>query len=160
GELNMQNVTLKTAIAAAYAVNERDVYGQDPVDADRFDIAVHGAHDAPNATLMRMLRTVLEDRFKLRVHEEQPERPGCALAAAPGGLKLRELDFPGGPRTNTTYGRIVAESASLARIADVLSHLFDIPVVDDTGLKGRYNLTIEWSASERLTGDSDAPTLF
>jgi uncharacterized protein (TIGR03435 family) len=160
GRLDMHNVTLKTAIATAYDVSERDVYGPPSIETNRFDIEIKAGEIVPSAELMQMLREVLADRFRLTAHAENRLKPGYALVIAEGGLKLKEVNSSDGPRTNASYGRLVAERASPARIAAVLSNLFEVPIMDSTGAKGAYDLTLEWSSVERLSADADAPSLF
>ena len=147
GVLEMKNVTLKTAVAAAYGVEERDVYGPSWIDEDRFDIVVKAGSAVPHAEMVRRLRAVLEDRFKLKAHSEERMKDGFALT---GGAGLKEVEPGDGPRTNATNEQFVAERASMSRIAGSLGRLLDVPIVDATGLRGVYSFTIEWKDRKGL----------
>ena len=146
GVLELRNVTLKTAVAAAYGVDESNVYGADA--SDRFDMTIKAEPGTPHAELANRLQKQLAEKFQIAVRTEQREADGFALTIAPGGLKLKEVAPREGPRTNATNGRFVAERASMARIANSLSRLIDVPIVDATGLSGVFDLTIEWGKEE------------
>lgn len=148
GVLDMRNVTLRTAIAAAYGVEERDVYGPASIDADRYDIVVKAGAVEPHAEMARRLRAVLASRFHLEEHAEDRERPGFALTIGAGGLKLKPVDAGEGPRTNATNGRFEAQRAPMGRIVQSLGRLLEVPIVDATGLTGAFSFTIEWSTDE------------
>jgi uncharacterized protein (TIGR03435 family) len=100
------------------------------------------------------LRSLLEDRFKLRVHHEQREllryrlvraRPDGAL-----GPRLRQSNCPSGPefcKYDWLTGHLIFEGVPLARFADDISGFAAISrvVVDDTRLPGRFDIELEWS---------------
>jgi uncharacterized protein (TIGR03435 family) len=46
----------------------------------------------------------------------------------------------------------------MERLASNLSSRFDRPVVDQTGVPGKFDFTLEWSPDE--TGDSGGPSIF
>ncbi len=147
GVLEMKNVTLKTAVAAAYGVEERDVAGPEWMDRDRFDIVVKAGSVVPHAEMARLLRGVLEDRFQMKAHTAEKFKDGLALT---GGALLKPVDPGSGPRTNATDGRFTAERASMTRIALSLGRLLEVPIMDLTGLRGEYSLTIEWKDRKGL----------
>jgi uncharacterized protein (TIGR03435 family) len=123
-------------------------------------------------TMRMMLRALLIDRFKLATHFEDRLQPGYALVLAQE--KLRKADpanRPGcreGPGDNGNDPRIANPVASrlvtcrnvtLAQFTAQLSNwsseenhiLFRFPpVMDATGLKGRYDMTINFSPSAAL----------
>jgi uncharacterized protein (TIGR03435 family) len=153
GVLELRNVTLKTAIAAAYGVEERDVYRPprafyEWIDNDRFDIVVKAGKVVPHAELAKMLKSLLAEKFKLETHAEDRELDGFALVTAGEGLKLKPVPPGDGPHTSATNGRLTAERAPLSRIANTLGRLLDVPVVDATGKSGAYNLTLEWGKDD------------
>jgi uncharacterized protein (TIGR03435 family) len=109
-----------------------------------------------------MVRMLLADRFKLVTHTETRELPIYALVAAKGGAKLGELKSSGST-VNHGHGHIeVLGDNSLALLAEELSKEVGRPVVDRTGVAGRYDLTLKWTPDERVSSvpiGSDAAAL-
>jgi uncharacterized protein (TIGR03435 family) len=124
---------------------------------------------------MSMLRTFLADRFKLKFHREQKEFSIYALTIARNGPKLKKgSEPPSGPRPLTFYlssraVRMLGQNASMAELASVFQQgALDRPVVDKTGLAGRFDFDLEWTPEEsqfngaglRGTAESTQPELF
>jgi uncharacterized protein (TIGR03435 family) len=131
---------------------------------------------------MSMLRSLLADRFKLIFHRERKELSLYALVVSKGGSKLREsAAAPDAlPETvSVVYPesgggvRIVlpARNATMAQFASIMNRaILDRPVVDQTGLSGRYDFDLEWTPDETQfdgafgrsanTEDSAKPGLF
>jgi uncharacterized protein (TIGR03435 family) len=143
--------------AATLTVNERITGGPGWVSADQYDIEAK-AEDVASATdtqLKAMLRQLLTDRFKLRLHMEQKEVNGFALIIAKGGPKLKagNGDYDG---IRFGGGTMTATNASMAVLARSLAPRVGGAVVDQTGLKGGYAFSLP------LTRDNDptAPVIF
>jgi uncharacterized protein (TIGR03435 family) len=119
--------------------------------------------------LFTMLRALLEERFQVRAHRESVERPVYALMLArPDGrvgarLVRSDIDCaavtrdqgqgkrvplaPGGLlpcAIRAVRGRVDASAIGLQRLAGVLSRIVDKPVVDRSGLRGNYDVTLEF----------------
>jgi uncharacterized protein (TIGR03435 family) len=158
--------TLKLLIAAAYSLNSRTISGGPVwIESDHFDILaitpgdVRPTHDEQ----MAMLRNLLAERFKLTFHREQKEFSIYELKVGKNGPKLKAStaapDDPAAlvstvfpdhillPARNTTMG----EFAVLMQRA-----ILDRPVVDKTGLSGKYDFDLEWAPDESQFG-GDAP---
>ncbi len=159
--------TLKLLIAAAYDLNPRTISGGPSwIESDHYDIVavtpgdVRPTHDEQ----MSMLRTLLADRFKLTFHREPKEFSIYQLEISKSGSKLKETVGPNDPPTvgpGVVYPqRIVlpARNATLAEFASLLQRaILDRPVVDKTGLSGRYDFDLEWAPDESQFG-GDGPT--
>jgi uncharacterized protein (TIGR03435 family) len=168
------NVTLRQLIEFAHQrhpFDRREVTGGPAwVDTDRFDVVARAASEHvidPDGGLRHtwdMVQTLLAQRFKLRVHEENKDRPVYALmraqAAGPLGPRLRRTDAdcsaatkgpPTPPRAGqgppcgvkTPPGRLFANTATMATIASLLSPHLDRAVVDRTALEGRFDVELE-----------------
>ncbi len=58
------------------------------LDSERYDIDARTEHETTEKQSMRMLQTLLEDRFKLQAHREKREGAQLSLTVANGGIKL------------------------------------------------------------------------
>jgi len=142
----------------------------------------------PRQPMMRgpMLQALLEDRFRLKVHEQTREGKVYILSVAKGGPKM-EAQQPGGcspavwgpapsnpcPFTRPKDGSLggfdawmTMDSLASFLIADnpALDSPIDPPVVDQTNLTGAYHVAFEYakheSAAGRATGVTAAPSVF
>jgi bla regulator protein blaR1 len=135
-------------------------------DTNFYEIIGKAAPNTPQATLEGpMLRAVLEDRFKLRIREESAAVPVYTLIAASGGPKLNTFvdgsctdapaSFPspqlpagqryGMARAGSRPPAIDAEGASLDEFTKLLSLVLDRPVIDKTGIAGRFTIHLEFA---------------
>jgi uncharacterized protein (TIGR03435 family) len=84
-----------------------------------------------------------------------------ALVVASGGPKLKTQAQGEGSGMNTTgdskKSQAVATGTSMDLLAAYLGNRLDRIVVDQTGLTGRYDFSLEWAPDE--TADSSAPGL-
>jgi uncharacterized protein (TIGR03435 family) len=111
-----------------------------------------------------LLRSLLEDRFKLRVHRHQRQMPIYALvrARSDGGLGPRfkpstpdcfqesaKCGFTGGP-----VGRIKADAITMDILTQLLGNASDRIVVDRTGLQGGFAIDLEWSPDQTASDKS------
>lgn len=177
-----KDYTLKLLIAAAYDLNPKAISGGPAwMESDHFDILAltPGDKRPGHDEQMAMLRTLLADRFQLTFHRESKEFSIYALEIAKGGAKigtgLREskataTDPP--QLISTVYPQKLVLPARNATMADFVSLLqravLDRPVVDKTGLTGRYDFDLEWAPDETQFGgevpvaptDAQSPPFF
>jgi uncharacterized protein (TIGR03435 family) len=166
--------TLKLMIAAAYDLNPRTISGGPSwVNSDHYDILaltpgeVRPSHDEQ----MSMLRNLLANRFKLTFHREQKEFSIFELEVAKNGPKLKKSTAaPDDPAAliSTVYPQRIllpARNASMGEFTSLLQRaLLDRPVVDKTGLTGKYDFDLEWAPdNSQFGGDvgsasADAPS--
>jgi len=144
---------LEGLIMDAYQLSESNQISGGPpwmsADSVRFDIAAIAPGEVvpSNENVRLMLRTLLADRFRLKVHRVTGERPVYALVVAKNGPKLKEsapdkessITAGGAKTAQITMANVTAE-----RLAIQLSSGLDRPVVDKTGLKGHYDVKLNW----------------
>jgi bla regulator protein blaR1 len=140
-------------IMDAYQLNESIQISGGPSwmssDSVRFDItAIAPSEGKPTGENVRlMLQTLLADRFQLKVHRDTQERPVYALVVAKNGPKLKE-SAPDEQSSITASGNRTAQitmaNVSTDQLAIQLSDGLDRPVVDKTGLKGHYDVKLNW----------------
>jgi len=167
-------VPLLFAISQAYQIPEqaRILNAPDWVKNVRYDIdAKVAGEDVPAFSKLdreargRMLQPLLADRFHLKVHMEQREMPVYELVVAKGGSKLKDTApddaGKGGHLTTNTHGKIDAANVLLAGLPGLLNNEVGRPVVDKTGLTGRYTFTLNYvPMSKAATDESGGPSIF
>jgi uncharacterized protein (TIGR03435 family) len=173
-----KSYTVKLLIAAAYDLNPKAITGgQQWIDSDRFDISAVTPGDVrpTRDQQMAMLRTLLTERFQLTFHRQQKQFAIYLLTVTKEGAKLKSSgaseNDPSSVISTVYPGRIVmpARNASMQDFTSVLQRaVLDRPVVNKTGLTGRYDFDLDWSPSGREFGgdipaageDAPSPPLF
>jgi uncharacterized protein (TIGR03435 family) len=146
GRLTITNIPLATCIRAAYHVQNYQITGMPGwAETERYDIVAKAEHQAADDQLMLMLRTLLADRFKMAVHHEPKELAGYALVIGKNGPKLHEMELAGQGWTRNGVGRITGKEVSMPQLAEVLAGRLGQPVVELTGIKGVFDITMEWT---------------
>jgi len=138
------------------------------LEAARFDI--EGQADiegVPNLhQIQEMLQKLLEDRFDLKFHREKRELSIYAITVSKGGPKLAKspatrngLPAQTGSGSGGQQLRKFTNN-SMSDFALGMQAFLDRPVVDETGLTGRYNFVLKWTPDESNTSDPNAPRVF
>jgi len=113
-------------------------------DSEFFDVIGKAAD--PNATpdqVRLMLQALLVERFKLSVHRENRDVPGYALVLSKRGSKLKsakENEVVGA--TLNGYVRTF-QKLPVAALVNFLSNSTRQPVIDNTGLKGLFDFSVD-----------------
>jgi uncharacterized protein (TIGR03435 family) len=117
-----------------------------------------------------ILQQMLADRFKLAVHTETRQLPVYALVIAKGGPKLESAKDTKGSSRSASTERLKATGVTTEDLAKsltrILSNEVGRVVVDQTGLTGKYDLTLKWTPDNApppmLNGEPDtsAPSIF
>jgi len=102
---------------------------------------------ASEEQLYLMLRTLLAERLGLKTHVEKREMSVYVLTLAKGGSKFRESTTDGPLASGQDKGALVIQHVSMFDlVAELSGKVFDRPIVDETGLKGRYDIRIDMAA--------------
>lgn len=145
GTLRMQDVTVSTCIKWAYGVQDRQISGPEWLQSQHYDIVAKADAPATEDQMKLMLRTLLADRFKLSFHRQSKELKSYAMTVAKGGHKLHESAGDAKPsRQNSAIGTTV-KATTLKEFGDFLSGPLQTPVVDMTGLSGRYDFVLDFT---------------
>ncbi len=127
-----------------------------------------------------MVRSLLEDRFKMAWHYETKQADGWALTVAKKGPKIHEYKdgdpIPPMPDSEKGMDRAAGEGliwdhlpkpnvvaltgrkVSLAQLCGNLERSLRLPVWDETGLKGKYYIALRYATKDAPI-DVDAPPL-
>lgn len=152
GELTLGNVTLSDCLKFAYGLtNDIQVEGPEWIRRKGeilFDIVAKAPPDTPREQLLMMLRGLLTERFRLVTHREQRQAAYLALTQGKKGLKIEALDVSAPAVMDNTFhlGHIDSKGVYMSVLATVLSRFMRQPVLDLTGLKGRYVVKLDWVA--------------
>jgi uncharacterized protein (TIGR03435 family) len=150
GGIVLTNVTLRQLVDAAYDIQDPQLVGPDWLETARFDIEAKPPAGHPKEYLDPMLKTLLEDRFKMAAHREMRTIPVYALVIGKDGLKSKEVE-PGEGKTNTSGSRFIGTKVTMNRLTQFLSRMLDRPVIDKTGTGNAvYDIDLHY-AWEELT---------
>jgi uncharacterized protein (TIGR03435 family) len=145
GTVTMRNVSLRSGIRWAYHVFDYQVTGPDWLGSERFDIVGKSAGPVAEDQLRVMLQALLAERFKLALHHETKEFKAYVLLVGKNGPKFHETQTEGEVSIQPNQARmsVAIQRAPVSQLAEMLSNLLRAPVLDQTGLKGRYDITID-----------------
>ena len=191
-QIAFTNVTLMSVLLRAYDVKSYQAAGPDWLLSERYDIAAKIPPGATMEQFHLMLQNLLADRFHLALHHETRQLQGYELVTGKGAPKLKpstetgpnveptsapktdikgfpQLAAPGlvlmeGIRGRAVVSFLTARAQPLSALAETLSKEFRMPVIDKTGLTGRFDFTLEFApqAPGALPADSQdesAPNL-
>jgi len=181
GQVRAAGITAQGLISLAFPTGEvprlpsRIAGGPDWLASAQFEFIATTAPDAPRTMVTEQLpalvRSALEERFKLRGHIEMRPVPIFVLVKARRNGLLGPLMRPTAPGTYqwNSSGREYV-SASYLTLEQLASRLTSLNasgrvVVDRTGLKGPYDVDLYWSpertaVSGPVPPEVDGPSLF
>ena len=142
--VRFENLSLRALIRIAYGVMDAQLAGPGWLNDPRFDIVAKPPAGYQPGQLPVLVRNLLIDRFGLMVHREMREVPGFALRVSAGGHRLIEST---GERTFLTGrpGLISGNKRSMAELVSLVAQMVSAPVLDETGLRGAYDLKLQWT---------------
>jgi uncharacterized protein (TIGR03435 family) len=162
-------VPLSSLIMNAYGIQPYQLSGGPYwVRASRFDIEAKSSVTDFPAQRRRMLQSMLEERFHLKMRRETREVPVYELVVAEGGYKLtKAMDAQGNPIVDIPRKDFMSTSADdkepgpgeclmynssqyqckTVTIQDPIGGMSLVvgrPVIDKTGLMGRFDFSLKW----------------
>jgi uncharacterized protein (TIGR03435 family) len=160
GTFGARNASLKLLLSCAYNVPTSRISGPGWIDSERFDIEGKSPTGVPDSQLGPMLQALLKERFLLAVHGESKEMAAYDMVPAKGGVKLQPFDpdvRPTVPKLPYRGGSNMAGHGTMPEIADALARASERPVVDRTGMEGRFSYYVYSSPISAQPADSTAP---
>jgi uncharacterized protein (TIGR03435 family) len=158
GRLAVRNADLKNIIKNAFGIRQDSELAGGPrwIETERYDIVATAPNAASHEQVLSMLQTLLAERFQLSVHREQRSGQVYKLTIANSGPKLQALKPGIKPRSPSPNTRIIGVFGGTAGLARALSRLLGHEVIDETGLTGRYDLSIEIARDDPASPAFDA----
>jgi uncharacterized protein (TIGR03435 family) len=139
----------------AYGVRDFQVAGAPEwLTRQSFEILATVEHPASEDQLRQMVRRLLADRFKLKLHHETRDIPVYALVVGKSGPKLPATKSAvlGPGDIEIRPGRLSAVDATMALFAKILTENLERPVVDKTNLDGHYDFSLTYEPPSTGTG--------
>jgi uncharacterized protein (TIGR03435 family) len=152
-----RNSSLKGLVGEAYHVQAYQIVGGPSwLDTDAFDIEARTGHPENQEQMSLMLRALLIDRFKLTLHRDTKQLPIYALVIGKNGSKFHASN--GGQDTPPKNQRNHLSFKDMPSLASALSMFSDRPIVDQTGLKGDFDLDLDMSKALQTAEPTDDGT--
>jgi len=163
--------SVETMLMVGYGLQKSQIANAPEwVKTESFD--VDGFPDAAGQPSVQqfqsMVRKLLVERFGLKMHKEQREMAAYALTIAKGGMKLTPTssDPSALPEQEVQGGnadrQLKFTNVSMQDFSLMLLYEVDKPLVDRTGLSGRYDFRVTFTKDESSVpaGGSSSPGLF
>ena len=156
--IRVSNIPVEFILRDAFGVNEDQIINPPGwAKSVAYDIEAKVApEDVPALKNLdreqraKMMLNILADRFKLAYHRETRTLPEYALVVAKSGPKLEEFkattDENGKPRGNwirMSDSSLTATGIDMPSFTRLLADRIHRPVVDKTGLTGKYTFKLE-----------------
>jgi uncharacterized protein (TIGR03435 family) len=162
-QFSTMNTSVSDMITFAYGLHARQITGGPGwIETEKYDVTAkpEGEGQPNDKQWKTMVQKLLADRFQLTFHREKKELSVYAIVVGKNGPKLTKsagnpsglpgLFFRG-------LGNLPATNATIADFAGVMqSAVLDRPVVDQTGLEGRFDFQLKWTPDETQFGGMGA----
>jgi uncharacterized protein (TIGR03435 family) len=178
-QLTWSNLAMRAILLRAYGIQNYQLTAPKWVDIERFDISARIPAGATAEQFRAMLRNLLKDRFHLVAREETKEGQVYALVVGKTSSKLKESTEAAAPENEAAPAsagppkfeggfpvlppgpglasvvlngsvKMTAQAQTMARLAAILGAQLDREVVDQTGLKGRYDFHLSYTPESVL----------
>jgi uncharacterized protein (TIGR03435 family) len=172
GQFTAAAIPLRDLIALGWQVTEASsIIGPKEIENSRYDVIARFSSrpldpsEVDPDAISAMMRRLLEDRFHLKAHfEERPmEAPTLVASSNPRLIRTKDPDsrtrcVRGNPSTSGANSmpafQVKCQNITLTEFAQRLqredSALFKYPVLDATGLDGRFDITLTFVPSVLL----------
>jgi uncharacterized protein (TIGR03435 family) len=150
GSVTMSNVGLQHAIIWSCELSPWQIPDNTAFGSECFEIQAKASGPASADQMHAMMRALLAERFKLKLHRATKEVSGYALLEAKSGHKMKVSASAEGPGVldDERHAALTGKCATLDQRAVMLAEPLHAPVVDLTGLKGRFDF--EFDVTEYL----------
>ncbi len=151
------NTTPVDLITMAYGVQRKQIVGgPNWISSDKFDVdGVPDVSGTPDLQQMKtLIQKLLANRFALKFHRETKSMSAYVLTVAKNGPKMHKDNSSGLPSLFfPVLGVFAVRNATMDEVASTMQRtIFDRPVVNDTGLQGKWDFQLNWTPDESQFG--------
>ena len=159
GQFSTINTTLLSLVEFAYDLQANQIIGGASwMSTDKYDLVAKP--DAPGAPSDKqwkgMLQKLMADRFQLKFHRQNKEMSAYVLTVAKNGPKLTKSDGDPNGLPGLFFhqlGQLYVQNATMGDFTQLMQAVvLDRPVVDQTGIQGRWNFVLKWTPDESQFG--------
>lgn len=154
-QLRIRAATLQDLIWWSFGLQRYQIQGPGWINEELFDVQASMSAPTPTAVQKELLQQLLQQCFRMRFHYDRKPRPAFLLEQAPHGAKLvpsRTKAFG----SDSGWTHLTATGVTTSLLAQDLSHILGRPVLDRTGLRGRYDISLSFAAPPGAPAGSDA----
>lgn len=162
-QFHIINQPLTQIISFAFDVQAKQVIGlPDWAESDKYDIdGKPDGEGAPSGKQWKiMIQKLLADRFKLAFHKDKKELSVYVLSVSKTGEKMTKNDSNPNGLPGLFFqglGKLNVRNALMTDFTGLMqSAVLDRPVVDQTGLTGRFDFTLNWTPDDSQFGGMGA----
>jgi uncharacterized protein (TIGR03435 family) len=148
GRLTFTDATLVDMIVQAYSTRRIQMEGGPGwIDSDHFDVVAKAdvsAGGVKTPQMRLMLRSLLEERFQLKLHTEMKEENVLTLVVAKAVPLVECKDDHA--KTELVRGenlQMTFHKMHIVGLVNTMANILHTPVMDGTGLTGYYDFTID-----------------
>jgi uncharacterized protein (TIGR03435 family) len=177
-QVRVTAMSLKDYIGMAYGVRPQQIDGPEWLGQARFDLAATIPSGGSAEQFPEMMRTLLADRFQMKMHRASREFPVYALGVAKDGAKIQPtkvmpaeattekapavnvaasgsgagvaVDMGGGSSFTFGNNRLAATKMTMTSFAELLTRFLDRAVIDQTGLTGEYDVVLDIAPEDNM----------
>lgn len=145
------NGPMKSLLIRAYGIRDYQLSGPQWLWNDDYQVVAKLPQGANEEQIPPMLKSLLAERFGLKVHWENKEQRVYALTTGRKKPHLRPSKDDTAHKSGmsfTTSGHLVFKNTTLTEFSGTMSNLLDRPLVDRTGIPGRYDITLDISMQD------------
>jgi uncharacterized protein (TIGR03435 family) len=181
-QVHFTQTSLRDFIRVAWRVRDYQIEAPSWLASARFNVSAKLPEGCTQKQVPEMLQALLADRFALKIHRSSKDLPVYNLAVRGDGLKIKEsppeqpdenranlpeqvklaggggrggiVDYGGGSYFALPHYRMEGRKLAMNLFAGLLGAMTDRPVIDQTGLSGRYDFDLELTED-----DYDAMTI-
>lgn len=139
----------------AYGVHVSEITGgPEWLSKEKFDLLADPGTEVRPASddMKKMVRALLADRFQLAFHRDKKQLAVYAIVVAKSGAKLKQSTRDANSIPVAGFipsGKLTTGNATMADFATFMQrYVMDRPVVDQTGIQGKYDLSLAWTPDD------------
>ncbi len=146
GQVRADGLTVRRALAIAYEIPSVRIIGPAWLSETRYTIRAVAGLDASDG-LPAMLQQELKRRLHIEAHVEPRPFDVFVLTAIDPRLVRAGGTNPGTWIQKTS---VQLRDGSMGRVAEALQAILGQPVIDETHVKGEYDLSFDWRNEDRV----------